>query len=108
VHHTSTTWPLLRRAWRLGVSILTAEQEAIGRQVASKRTDRFADLSWRVTGDDAVLLDGASGWLDVSVSDQARAGDHDLVVLSVQDLDADHDVSPRVFHASRFRRLLDA
>lgn len=105
IAHTSSTWPLLRTAARLGVSILSAAQEDAGRQLAARDADRFAGLSWRSTTDGAVLLDGASGWLDVSVQQQVRAGDHDIVVLAVHDLDADHDVHPLVFHASRFRRL---
>jgi flavin reductase (DIM6/NTAB) family NADH-FMN oxidoreductase RutF len=105
IAHTSTTWPLLRTADRLGVSILSAAQERAGRQLAGRAADRFAELSWRVTVDGAVLLDGASGWLETSVEDQLRAGDHDIVVLRVHDLDADHGVSPLVFHASRFRRI---
>ncbi len=108
VAHTSTTWPLLRGAGRLGVSILSAEQAASGRQLAASGTNRFAGLAWRATADGAVLLDGASAWLEVSVADQLRAGDHDIVVLAVHDLDVDHALSPLVFHSSRFRRLLDA
>ena len=65
----------------------------------------FADLAWRATADGAVLLDGASGWLEVSVEQEVRAGDHDIVVLAVHDLDAEHDLRPLVFHASQFRRL---
>ncbi len=102
---TSTTWPLLSRSERLGVSILSVEHEIAGRQLAADRTDRFAGLSWRTTRDGAVLLDGASGWFDVSVVQQVRAGDHDIVVLAVHDLDADYDMHPLVFHASQFRRL---
>jgi flavin reductase (DIM6/NTAB) family NADH-FMN oxidoreductase RutF len=105
VAHTSTTWPLLRTAPRLGVSILSAEQELAGRQLAARNVDRFAGLSWRSTTDGAVLLDGASAWLDVNVDQRVSAGDHDIVVLAVRDLDVDHDVLPLVFHASRFRRL---
>lgn len=105
VAHSSTTWPVLRAAPRLGVSILSAAQERAGRQLASRGADRFAELGWRTTVDGAVLLDGASGWLETSVDQQVRAGDHDIVVLRVHDLDADHDISPLVFHASRFRRL---
>ncbi|MCM3886976.1 flavin reductase family protein [Frankia sp. R82] len=105
VAHSSNTWPLLRTAPRLGVSILSAEQERAGRQLAGRGADRFADLDWRTTDDGAVLLDDAGGWLETSVSQQVRAGDHDIIVLQVHDLDADHDVSPLVFHASRFRRL---
>jgi flavin reductase (DIM6/NTAB) family NADH-FMN oxidoreductase RutF len=104
VAHTSTTWPLLR-APRLGVSILSAAQELAVRQLAARGVDRFAGLAWRTTSDGAVLLDGASGWLETSIEQQVRAGDHDIVVLRIHDLDADHDISPLVFHASRFRRL---
>ena len=105
VARTSTTWPVLRRAPRLGVSILSAVQERAGRQLADRHGDRFAGLSWRATANGAVLLDGASGWLETSVEQQVRAGDHDIVVLRLHDLDADHDISPLVFHAGQFRRL---
>ena len=105
VAHTSTTWPVLVRAARFGVSILGAEQHVAARQLAAREGDRFAELSWRVTDDGAVLLDGASAWLDCSVDAVHRAGDHDIVVLRVHDLDADHAVTPLVFHSSRFCRL---
>jgi len=102
---TSTTWPILRKAARLGVSILAADQMDAGRQLAGRGPDRFAGLDWRTTADGAVLLEGASAWLECSIYTEVRAGDHDIVVLLVHDLDADHDISPLVFHASRFRGL---
>jgi flavin reductase (DIM6/NTAB) family NADH-FMN oxidoreductase RutF len=105
IARTSTTWPLLRSATRLGVSILSAGQERAGRQLAAKDVDRFAEVSWRATADGAVLLDGASAWIETSIHEHVRAGDHDIALLRVHDLDADHGVSPLVFHASRFRRL---
>lgn len=105
VAHTSTTWPTLRTAPRLGISILAADQERAGRQLGGNHADRFAELSWNATRDGAVLLDGASGWIETSIEQQVRAGDHDIIVLRVHDLDADHDVSPLVFHASRFWRI---
>jgi flavin reductase (DIM6/NTAB) family NADH-FMN oxidoreductase RutF len=105
VANSSTTWSTLRHAPRLGVSILSAEQERVGRQLAARGTDRFAGLDWRPTVDGAVLLDGASGWLETSIEQQIQVGDHLIVVLAVHDLDADHDIRPLVFHASQFRRL---
>ena len=105
VAHSSATWSVLRRASRLGVSILSADQERAGRQLGTRGGDRFAGLDWRATAGSAVFLDGASAWLDTSIEQQVRAGDHDIVVLAVHDLDADHDVGPLVFHASQFRRL---
>jgi flavin reductase (DIM6/NTAB) family NADH-FMN oxidoreductase RutF len=105
VAHSSTTWPLLRSASRIGVSVLAAEQERACLQLSARGVDRFADLDWRATPDGAVLLDGASAWLDCSIQQVHRAGDHDIVVLTIHDLDMDHDVRPLIFHSSQFRRL---
>ncbi|WP_329139776.1 flavin reductase family protein [Streptomyces sp. NBC_01476] len=105
VAHSSTTWPALRGAGRLGVSILGAHQERACRQLAARDGDRFAGLDWHATDDGAVLVEDASAWLDCSVDQVIRAGDHDIVLLRVHELDADPAVPPLVFHASGFRRL---
>jgi flavin reductase (DIM6/NTAB) family NADH-FMN oxidoreductase RutF len=105
VAHTSTTWPSLRRAARLGISVLGAHQERHGRALSQRRGDRFDSVRWRATPDGAVLLDGASAWLDCSIEREIRVGDHDLILLRVHALDADAAVPPLVFHASQFRRL---
>jgi flavin reductase (DIM6/NTAB) family NADH-FMN oxidoreductase RutF len=105
VAHTSTTWPSLRHAPRLGISILAAGQEQACRQLSARDGDRFVGLDWHATGDGAVLIDGASAWFECSVDKQTPAGDHDIVVLRVHDLDGDHAVSPLVFHGSRLRQL---
>src|ERR1700684_956386 len=69
IAHTALTWPVLREVPRLGVSILSAAQERAGRQLADRRGDRFAELSWRATADGAVLLGGGSGWVEASVEE---------------------------------------
>ncbi len=107
VAHSSTTWPVLRRADRLGVSVLGAHQEHIGRQLSARNIDRFAALRWRTSPDGAVMLDGSSAWLDCGVEREIPAGDHDIVLLRVYDVDADPEVAPLVFHGSRYRRLLN-
>jgi flavin reductase (DIM6/NTAB) family NADH-FMN oxidoreductase RutF len=105
VAHTSTTWPALRGAARLGVSVLGAHQEHVGRQLSARGVDRFAALRWQATPAGAVLLDSSSAWLECSVEREIPAGDHDIVLLRVHDLDADPDVPPLVFHGSQYRRL---
>ena len=107
VAHTSTTWPVLRRAGRLGVSVLGAHQEHVGRQLSTRGVDRFAALPWRTSADGAILLDGSSAWLDCSIEREIPAGDHDIVLLRVHDLDADPAVAPLVFHGSRYHTLAD-
>jgi Conserved protein/domain typically associated with flavoprotein oxygenases, DIM6/NTAB family len=105
VAHTSTTWPLLRGLPRIGISVLGAHQERIGRRLGSRTGDRFHGVPWRSTADGCVFIEGAAAWFDCSIEQQIPSGDHDIVVFRVHDLDARADVAPLVFQASRFRRL---
>lgn len=103
--HSSGTWPLLRRARRLGISILSSGQEQASRSLATRGVNRFADVDWRATASGAVLLNGSSAWLECSIFKVVRAGDHDIVALRVLDLGSDVATSPLVFHSSSYRRL---
>lgn len=105
IARTSTTWPLLRPARRLGISVLGAHQEQACRQLSSVGIDRFATLSWRTNDLGAVFLDTASAWLDCDIEREIPAGDHDIILLRVHDLAADHQIPPLVFHGSQFRQL---
>jgi flavin reductase (DIM6/NTAB) family NADH-FMN oxidoreductase RutF len=62
--HTSTTWPILRRAPSYGISVLSVDQERACRQLSSHDADRFASLDWRASDQGAVFPEGASAWLD--------------------------------------------
>jgi flavin reductase (DIM6/NTAB) family NADH-FMN oxidoreductase RutF len=104
VAHTSTTWPTLRSAGRLGISVLGDHQEQASRQLSSRTAGRFAGLDWRATADGAVLLSEASAWFDCSLEQEIPAGDHNIVLLRVHDLGAS-EVMPLVFHGSRYRQL---
>jgi flavin reductase (DIM6/NTAB) family NADH-FMN oxidoreductase RutF len=106
IAHTSTTWPLLRDLPRIGVSVLSAEQEHVARALGSRDGDRFAAIGWSAGPDGSVRIDGASAWLDCSIDTVVRAGDHDIVVLRVVELDGDPAVDPLVFHGSTYRRRL--
>jgi flavin reductase (DIM6/NTAB) family NADH-FMN oxidoreductase RutF len=105
IAHSSTTWPLLSHAPRIGISVLSAQQIRHGRQLAAHSSDRFVDVHWRQSRRGAVFIEEAAAWLDTSVETHVEIGDHDIVVLRVHDLGVDHEVHPLVFHGSRFRKL---
>lgn len=105
VQNSSTTWPLLRSAERIGVSILGHDQTDACMQLASRSRDRFDGLDITVTDRGAVLIDAATLWLDCEIVGMTPAGDHHVVVLQVHELSADHERVPLVYHQKRFHAL---
>lgn len=105
VQRTSESWPVLRRAARLGVSVLGEAHEAACRQLASKVADRFSGIATERTDSGAILIGGAPAHLECVIESEMPAGDHDLVLLRVLALATDPAAAPLVFHGSTFRRL---
>jgi flavin reductase (DIM6/NTAB) family NADH-FMN oxidoreductase RutF len=105
IQNSSATWVKLKDAPRIGVSVLGEEHDRACSQLATKSGDRFAGLEWFATDGGAVLLEGAAVSLDCSVVEEIAAGDHQLVLLRVEELKFQPAVYPLVFHGSRFRKL---
>ena len=105
IQNSSATWRKLKGAPRIGVSVLGEEHHRACSQLAAKSGDRFERLEWSRTEGGAVLLEGAAVSLDCSVVEEIVAGDHQLVLLRVQELQFQPMVNPLVFHGSRFRKL---
>lgn len=101
----SRTWPTLRRARSLGVSILAQHHEQVSRQMSAREGDRFGRLPWRVSRDGAMFLNGSAAWFECSLYREVEAGDHWIVLLCIRDLASDPGVLPLVFHGSRYRFL---
>ena len=108
ISRASTTWPVLKTAARLGLSVLAEEHGHVARSLSAKGIDRFAGVSWERTTGGAVFVHGSALWLDCTRYSELPAGDHDIVLLLIQRLRAYPDVSPLVFHGSKFRQLRSA
>lgn len=105
VQNSSTTWPVLRTARRIGVSVLGQSHDSACRQLASRATDRFAGVDVRTTDQGAIFVDGAPMSLECTIENEVPAGDHQVVILRVQALSTESTVDPLVFHRSTFRQL---
>jgi flavin reductase (DIM6/NTAB) family NADH-FMN oxidoreductase RutF len=108
IQNTSSTWPILRRAPFLGVSVLSSVHDGAAHRLGLKTGNRFDGLGIKTAENGAILVRGASAWLQTSVATSVPAGDHVIVLLRVHALGADTTVDPLVFHGSKFRHLLDA
>ena len=105
VRNSSTTWPILRTARRIGVSILGSAHEAACMQLASRSRDRFAGLATETSEEGAMFLHGSVMWLDCEISAEIPAGDHSVIVLAVHSIKHAADIEPLVYHGRAFRRL---
>ncbi|GFZ88327.1 flavin reductase family protein [Nesterenkonia alkaliphila] len=106
VQHTSSTWPRLRRAPQLGVSVLGEEQQGLCRQIAAKdRSQRFAGVEYSTDDAGALAIAHSPLHLRTRLYNQFPAGDHDVVLLEVLDLTVDEARPGLVFHQSTFKPL---
>jgi flavin reductase (DIM6/NTAB) family NADH-FMN oxidoreductase RutF len=108
VRTESTTWPLLRRAPRLGMSVLGAHHEGVARALAGPVEHRFRDVDVDVRDGAALFVTGASLAFSVGVVDDVVAGDHLIAVCRVNEVLVDDTQTPLVFHRSALRPLVAA
>lgn len=101
VGNSSGTWPLLRRAPRLGVSVLGAWHTTVSTQLAGPYADRFTGLGLRLCDGGGILLDDAAAWLECSLRAEIPAGDHRVALLDIHALGADRATAPLVYRHSR-------
>lgn len=105
VANNSSTWPTLARMSTLGISVLASEHGPVAQALSSKSPDRFDGVDWTATDSGAVFVHGSTLWLECKPFLRVPAGDHEVVLLEIVDLEMNPDVTPMVFHRSGFREL---
>jgi len=105
VANTSATWPVLRTAPRLGLSVLAEHHDQACRRLAGPAPSRFDGLSLHGTEEGAVLVEDAVASFECSVHREVPAGDHTVVLLRLHAVREHGVASPLVFHRSGFGRV---
>jgi flavin reductase (DIM6/NTAB) family NADH-FMN oxidoreductase RutF len=107
VQNTSSTWPTLKKASRIGISVLGETHGQTARQIAAKdKATRFENLELETSEGGALFVHGSPVWLETKAYSEYPAGDHTLILLEVTGLFADATLEPLVFHGSAFKQLL--
>ncbi|HEX6359036.1 flavin reductase family protein [Actinophytocola sp.] len=102
IANTSRTWPALRRAGHLGVTVLADHHHTIARQLAGPVATRFAGLDVTVNDNGAVTLTDGIAWFDTTIDQHIAAGDHTIVLLRLHTAAHVDRALPLVFHRSGF------
>lgn len=105
IANTSKTWPDLRRAGHVGVTVLADHQEVICRQLAGPVAQRFDGIAHSVSDDGALTLDEGVAHFDCTIYREVEAGDHLIVLLELHRVAHPDAGSPLIFHRSGFSRL---
>jgi flavin reductase (DIM6/NTAB) family NADH-FMN oxidoreductase RutF len=99
--HTSESLGLIKRTNRFGVNILSAAQHPTAIQFAGKGQDKFLDVPW-TEASGLPRINNSAIWIDCTAASFAEAGDHLIVVGSVQHVETDTDLAPLTYHGRRF------
>lgn len=105
IANASKTWPDLRRAGHLGITVLAQHHAVAARQLAGPVEARFDGLQVATSDNGAVVLRDGIAQFDTSIYREVRAGDHTIVLLQLHSVEHG-DADPLVFHRSGFGGLL--
>jgi flavin reductase (DIM6/NTAB) family NADH-FMN oxidoreductase RutF/DNA-binding IclR family transcriptional regulator len=101
----SSTFPKIRESGRFCANILTSSQQDVCRNLARKGADKFAHISWSMSDAGTPRIDDALGWVDCEIQHIHDAGDHYIVLGSVNALDVDRRDSPLIFFQGGYGRF---
>lgn len=102
IANTSRTWPALRRAAHVGVTVLADHHHIVARQLAGPMDTRFDGLDLTVNENGAVTLADGIAWFDTTIDRHVAAGDHTIVLLRLHAAEHVDRSLPLVFHRSGF------
>jgi flavin reductase (DIM6/NTAB) family NADH-FMN oxidoreductase RutF len=102
IANASTTWPDLRRATHLGVTVLADHHRVAARQLAGPLESRFEGLLVALSDDGAVTLTDGLAQFVTTIYQEVEAGDHTIVLLRLHAVEHADNSLPLVFHRSAF------
>jgi 3-hydroxy-9,10-secoandrosta-1,3,5(10)-triene-9,17-dione monooxygenase reductase component len=102
---SSTSWPRIRPSGVFCVNVLTEEQEEVCRVFAQTGADKFRGVGWRPGETGSPIIADTLAWIDCQIVAEYDAGDHDIVVGRVIELDASRTGRPLLFYRGGYGRF---
>lgn len=104
----SGSWARLRQCEKFCVNILAADQEPVCRKLASKDPDKFTGTPHRISERGNPIVAGVVAWIECSLHSVTDAGDHEMVVGRVLDMDVVGGGLPLLFFQGGYGRFSPA
>lgn len=97
--------PVFTSVARFRVNVIGPEHEELAARFATKGEDKFTETGFRLFDDGLPILDDALASLRCRTVDLAEAGDHTILIASVEDAQMRPDGAPAVHVDRRFWSL---
>jgi flavin reductase (DIM6/NTAB) family NADH-FMN oxidoreductase RutF len=86
VDKSSSTWPTLRSLGRFTANILSSGQLPVCRALSRKGDEKFNGVEYESSPIGTPRIAGATAWVDCEVLAEVVAGDHYMIVGSIEEL----------------------
>ncbi|WP_369200412.1 flavin reductase family protein [Streptomyces sp. PU-14G] len=100
--HRGRTWPRLREAGRFCVNVLAEDQSELCGRFGSGKGRKFDGLAWDLSRWRTPALRGVLMRAHAEVFAVHAAGDHDVVIGKVLEVEGEADRDPMLFFRGRF------
>ena len=101
VDKSSSTWPTLRSLGRFTANVLSTDQLPVCRALSRKGDEKFRDVDYVEGPLGTPRISGATAWVDCEVLSEVVAGDHYMIVGSIEEL-VPGDREALVFRGGKF------
>src|SRR5699024_11308298 len=91
---TSNSYAKLRRAERLCISVLAADQLQDCRTLASKDPNKFDKVAWTPSKHGVPMIDNAVAYVHGRLEKEIEAGDHYISLVAYDDVSVNRPVTP--------------
>jgi len=103
---TSYTWSNMRSAKRFCINILASDQQdRCGAFMRAPAEERFADWPWTPSPGGLPVLSDVIAWIECSTVNEIEAGDHWIVLGSVESLAVSRPVPPLLYFQGGYGRF---
>jgi 3-hydroxy-9,10-secoandrosta-1,3,5(10)-triene-9,17-dione monooxygenase reductase component len=102
VDENSRSWPRIRAAGSFCVNILAEDQQELCGRFGSKTGSKFEGLEWTSSVWGTPALPDVLIRVHAEVAEVHRAGDHDIVIGRVLELEQPREGRPLVFYQGKF------
>lgn len=100
--HRGRTWPRIRPSGRFTVNVLGEDQLDLCNRFGSSRGAKYDGLAWELSDWGTPSLPGVLMRVHAEVDSVHIAGDHDVVIGRVLELETPSDDRPMLFFRGRF------